>query len=187
MENRQAESHPVSVMPQPSRPAPSVLTLEPTSRAVLLASHESVIGKDLVFTGDISGAESLEALYIEGTVVGNINLPGSRVTVGPGGKVTTDILARDLIVCGSITGNVTASDRLEIRTGGSPPATPPHPASPSRTAHLSSERSSSATTSKSLTSTSSPPQSRMSRTRRQPTILKPRIAFWSPLSSLPNG
>ncbi len=80
---------------------------------------QSVIGKDLVVKGEITGAESL---VVDGRVEGVINLPGNRVTIGPGGKVTAtmaeSILARDIIVIGKVQGNVAASDLLEIRVGG---------------------------------------------------------------------
>jgi cytoskeletal protein CcmA (bactofilin family) len=116
---RQVETLPASAPAEPSRPAPAVLTLEPNSRAALLASHQSVIGKGLVLVGEVAGAESLESLFIEGAVQGSIDLPGCRVTVGAGGRVTAGIVARSIVLCGAVTGNVTASDRLEIRAGGS--------------------------------------------------------------------
>ena len=114
--NRKVAS--LSAKPEHIGQKPPVLTLEPSSRAALLAGHESVIGKGLVLVGELAAEEPLESLFIDGAVSGNINLPGSRVTVGPGGQVTADIFARDLIVCGAVTGNITASDRLEIRAGG---------------------------------------------------------------------
>jgi cytoskeletal protein CcmA (bactofilin family) len=116
---RQVEAQPATVPPEPPRQAPAILTLEANSRAALLTSHQSVIGKGLVVMGEIAGAESPESLFIEGTVEGSINLPSSLVTVGHGGLVITGIVARNIVVCGTITGNVTASDRLEIRAGGS--------------------------------------------------------------------
>ena len=55
-------------------------------------------------------------------MVGNINLPDSRVTVGPNGKVSDGlsvcINAREIVIMGKIRGNILASDRVEIRSEG---------------------------------------------------------------------
>jgi cytoskeletal protein CcmA (bactofilin family) len=40
------------------------------------------------------------------------------LTVGPGAAVTADISAKILVLNGSVTGNVTAAERFEIKTGG---------------------------------------------------------------------
>jgi cytoskeletal protein CcmA (bactofilin family) len=72
-----------------------------------------------VLVGDIEGVESLSSFYIEGTVEGNVNLPGTHVIVGRSGKVSAGIVARTILVNGAVTGNVTASERLEVRAGAS--------------------------------------------------------------------
>ena len=50
---------------------------------------------------------------------GSINLPGNRVTVGRNGQVAASITAREIVVLGKIKGNVSASDRVDIRAEGS--------------------------------------------------------------------
>lgn len=114
---RPAESLSISSGPEPIHPAPAIPALEPNPRKPVSASHQSVIGKGLIFVGQITGSESLESLFIEGTVEGSIHLPGSRVTVGREGRVTAGIAACDIVVMGNIQGNLTASDRVDIRTG----------------------------------------------------------------------
>ena len=109
----------VSVLPEPSRLTAAVCAFEPSAHDELLARQQSVIGASLVVFGEIAGMDSLSSLFIEGTVEGNINLPGTHVTVGRGGQVTAGVVARTIVVSGTIVGNVTASDRLEIRAGGS--------------------------------------------------------------------
>ena len=80
------------------------------------SSDQATIGKSLVIKGEVSGSESL---YIDGRVEGSINLAGNRVTVGRNGIVGANITAREVIILGKVRGNLTASDRVEIRSDGS--------------------------------------------------------------------
>ena len=114
----QVKSLPASALPESLRTVPALSALEPNPHAVLLANQQSVVGAGLI-VGEISGAQSLKSLFIEGTVQGAINLPGSLVAVGRDRKVNSAIVARDVVVSGNVTGNVTAFNRLEIRAGGS--------------------------------------------------------------------
>jgi len=105
----------VSPNPEPARPSLSVAALDSVARAAVSAGEQATIGKGLVITGEITGSESL---FIDGKVEGSINLPGNRVTVGRNGKVNASITAREIVVLGKIRGNVSASDRVDIRAEG---------------------------------------------------------------------
>ena len=74
------------------------------------------LGSSLRVKGDISGTEDL---LIDGSVEGLIQLEGRRLTVGATAKVTADINARDVVVYGSVKGNVRATGRIEIKKDGS--------------------------------------------------------------------
>ena len=76
----------------------------------------AIIGKSLVIKGEVTGSESI---CIDGKVEGSINLPGNRVTIGPNGQVSATITAREIVVQGEVVGNVTAGDRLDVRSEGS--------------------------------------------------------------------
>jgi cytoskeletal protein CcmA (bactofilin family) len=95
---------------------PAATPLEPASRAVPTTSDQATIGKGLLIKGDISGSESL---FVDGKVEGSINLPGNRVTIGRNGQVTANISAREIVVLGKVRGNVSATDRVDIRVEGS--------------------------------------------------------------------
>jgi cytoskeletal protein CcmA (bactofilin family) len=82
---------------------------------ILNAQEQATIGKSLVIKGEVTGSESL---YVDGRVEGSINLPGHRVTIGRNGHVTANITASELVVLGKVKGNVTASDRVDIRNEG---------------------------------------------------------------------
>jgi cytoskeletal protein CcmA (bactofilin family) len=80
------------------------------------SAEQATLGKSLFIKGEITGSESL---YIDGKVEGTINLPGNRVTVGRNGQVGANITAREVVVLGKVKGNVSATDRVDIRAEGS--------------------------------------------------------------------
>ncbi len=92
--------------PVPAAPRPAATT----------TADQATIGKSLVIKGEVTGSESL---YIDGRVEGSINLSGNRVTVGRNGVVSANINAREIVVLGKVRGNLTASDRVDIRSDGS--------------------------------------------------------------------
>jgi cytoskeletal protein CcmA (bactofilin family) len=110
--------------PEPARPAtPPAPTFDASARIAPAPAPQSAstgeqatIGKSLVIKGEVAGSESL---YIDGKVEGSINLAGNRVTVGRNGQVAANISAREIVVLGKVRGNVTASDRVDIRSEGS--------------------------------------------------------------------
>ena len=87
-----------------------------TASAAAPSGEQATIGKSLFVKGEVSGSESL---YVDGKVEGTINLPGNRVTVGRNGQVSANITAREIVVLGKVRGNVSASDRVDIRAEGS--------------------------------------------------------------------
>ncbi len=93
-----------------SRPVEPV-RVEP-SRAVDVAT----IGKSVVVKGELSGSEDL---YVDGAVEGSISLKGQSLTIGPNGQVRANLEARNVIVHGRVDGNVTASDRVDLRKSAS--------------------------------------------------------------------
>ena len=109
--------------PTPSRSAATLLRLpeppvvsRPVSSSVATPQEQATLGKSLVIKGEVTGSESL---YIDGRVEGSINLPGNRVTVGRNGVVSANISAREIVILGKVRGNMTASDRFDIRSEGS--------------------------------------------------------------------
>lgn len=104
---------------QPSTPAPAPEYNNSTSKPMSSASaisDQATIGKSLVIKGEVTGSESL---YIDGRVEGSIHLPGNRVTVGRNGVIAANITAREAVILGKVRGNVTATDRVDIRNEGS--------------------------------------------------------------------
>ena len=109
---------------EPERPNPTATAAPiapetpaaPRPVTTTTTSDQATIGKSLVIKGEVTGSESL---YIDGRVEGSINLSGNRVTVGRNGVVAANINAREIVVLGKVRGNLTASDRVDIRSDGS--------------------------------------------------------------------
>jgi cytoskeletal protein CcmA (bactofilin family) len=72
----------------------------------------ATIGKAVMIKGQIF---SREDLVIDGEVEGTVEAQDHRVTVGPNGKVQASVKAREIVVLGSIHGNVEATDKIDIR------------------------------------------------------------------------
>ena len=107
---------------QPATPAPVVST--PLASAPAAPQPESRrierdmvnIGKSVVIKGELNGSEDLT---IEGQVEGKIELKDHVLTIGPNGKIKAQVFAKAVIVLGEVNGNVTASEKVDIRDGGS--------------------------------------------------------------------
>jgi cytoskeletal protein CcmA (bactofilin family) len=74
------------------------------------------IGKSVVIKGELSGSEDLT---IEGQVEGRIDLKDHLLTIGPNGKIKAEVFAKAVVVLGEVQGNVTASEKVDIRDNGS--------------------------------------------------------------------
>src|SRR6202451_460620 len=117
---RPAEPEQRPIVHTPS--APAMMANEPAAPprpatpTTTTTADQATIGKSLVIKGEVTGSESL---YIDGRVEGSISLAGNRVTIGRNGVVAANINAREIVVLGKVRGNLTASDRVDIRSDGS--------------------------------------------------------------------
>ena len=74
------------------------------------------IGKSVVIKGELNGSEDLT---IEGQVEGKIELRQNVLTIGPNGRIKAQVFAKSVVILGEVTGNVTASEKVDIRDNGS--------------------------------------------------------------------
>ena len=102
----------------PSAPAPAAHQPVSASPAPAPRIERDVvnIGKSVVIKGELNGSEDLT---IEGHVEGKIELKDHVLTIGPNGKIKAQVLAKSVIVLGEVNGNVTATEKVDIRDGGS--------------------------------------------------------------------
>ena len=73
----------------------------------------SIIGRNLVFDGTLSGSEPL---LVEGTVKGKIELTGD-LRIGSGATVEATVHAKNVLVEGSLTGDLSADQKVELVAG----------------------------------------------------------------------
>ena len=89
---------------------------EATRGNVMPVGSGARLGASIRVKGEISGSEDL---HIDGTVEGLVQLDGRKLTVGMAAKLTADVMAREIVVYGSVKGNLRATDKIEIKKDGS--------------------------------------------------------------------
>ena len=69
------------------------------------------VGQSVVIRGEVSASEDVT---IEGQVEGKIELAQHVLTIGPNGRVKAQVLAKVVIVMGTVDGNITATEKIDI-------------------------------------------------------------------------
>jgi cytoskeletal protein CcmA (bactofilin family) len=101
----------------PTKEMPSQATNRPAAPPPQASGRDVVnIGRSVVIKGDLSGSEDLT---IEGQVNGKIELREHVLTIGSNAKIKAEVFAKAIIVLGEVIGNITASEKVEIRDKGS--------------------------------------------------------------------
>jgi cytoskeletal protein CcmA (bactofilin family) len=93
-----------STMSTPTR------TFEPETGAV--RSGSAALGKNVTVKGQIVAREDLT---IDGEVEGTVECHEHRLTIGPNARVQSNLKAREIVIHGSIQGNVEAADKIDIK------------------------------------------------------------------------
>src|SRR6476469_9681965 len=114
-ENVRPASGQPAAAPQPLAPAAGSVAPRPEMSQHMEKDIVN-IGKSVVIKGELNGSEDLT---IEGHVEGTIQLREHVLTIGPNGRIKAQVFAKSVIVLGEVTGNVTASDKVDIRDNGS--------------------------------------------------------------------
>jgi cytoskeletal protein CcmA (bactofilin family) len=91
-------------------------TFDPSRPIPATSAGSARIGPSVQVKGEINGSEDLE---IHGSVEGTVTLEERRLTIGPTAKVSADLSAREIVIYGSVKGNLKAKDRIEIKKDGS--------------------------------------------------------------------
>ena len=81
-------------------------------RPEAISSTNATIGKGVRIVGQIFTKEDLN---IDGDVEGSIESADNRIIVGTNGRVQAGIKAREVVILGSVQGNVEATDKVDIK------------------------------------------------------------------------
>src|SRR5438067_2289467 len=103
----------------PSHASTSTAVVEQTQKEKeTRPMHEELasIGKSIVINGELSGSEDLT---IEGRVDGKIELRDHVLTVGSNGRIKAQVSAKAIVVLGQVTGNLNATEKVDIKESGS--------------------------------------------------------------------
>jgi cytoskeletal protein CcmA (bactofilin family) len=106
---------PAPVAPNPVEPRKESAPVSsmPTGRMESDKSGNSAtIGKAVKIVGQIF---SKEDLFVDGDLEGTVEAMEHKLTIGPNGTVHAGVKAREVVVLGTIQGNVEATDKIEIR------------------------------------------------------------------------
>jgi cytoskeletal protein CcmA (bactofilin family) len=87
-------------------------TLRGTTPVREVRSEPAVIGKAVLVRGAVYCCENL---YVDGELEGAVELQECRLTVGSNVKLQADVKAREVVVLGSICGNIEAGERIDVR------------------------------------------------------------------------
>jgi cytoskeletal protein CcmA (bactofilin family) len=107
---------PIEVPPPP--PEVETIMSEPKPKLAsptVSAGTHTMLGRTVVAKGQLSANEDL---LIEGQFEGTISLEDHCLTVGAEGHVKAEIRARQVVILGAITGNISAREKVDIRRTG---------------------------------------------------------------------
>lgn len=99
----------------PTSPPPTPAQSKAVQSTAVAGGNMANIGKSITLKGDLSGNEDL---VIEGHIEGRVDLPNNQLTIGANGSCAAEVHAKTVVVVGKVTGNVTASERIEIQATG---------------------------------------------------------------------
>ena len=94
--------------------APSVQPVSPP----LPAEERRVVawvGKSVKFQGTLTSSEDMT---IDGQVEGTIDIQDNALTIGPDADIKADIVASTVTIHGTVTGNVRAKQKVDIKSTG---------------------------------------------------------------------
>lgn len=96
----------------PLPPEPAATSAKPKGAAT---PRPPSLGRSVVITGELTSSEDLT---IDGRVNGSIESKQHTVVVGPHAHVKATIFAKEVVVLGSVNGNISATDKIDVREEG---------------------------------------------------------------------
>lgn len=75
----------------------------------------AVIGSSIKIKGEVTGSENL---LIQGSIEGSVTLRDNVVTIGDTAQIKANIAAREIQVAGEVTGDLSSTERVVVRSTG---------------------------------------------------------------------
>ena len=107
------EENEFEIPSEPSVPSFNSNVIASRSAPAEERSPSAVIGPKITFKGELTGEEDL---LIQGTVEGTIDLKGNQLTVGKQGTVRANLMAKTIIIEGTVEGDLIGQERIEIKS-----------------------------------------------------------------------
>ena len=92
----------------PAQPSDAAVPVEPSSGSANVSAG-------IIIKGEISGHGNFS---MDGTFEGKVHIPDGTFTVGPNGRVTAEIEAREIVIRGEVIGTLKARERVHISSTG---------------------------------------------------------------------
>lgn len=96
-------------------PLHSSTAREQFPQTLLSANAPACVSRGIRIHGEISGNEDL---FLDGELDGKLELSGASLTIGPNGRVRADVIAREVVVRGTLVGKVAGKERVQIWSTG---------------------------------------------------------------------
>jgi cytoskeletal protein CcmA (bactofilin family) len=74
------------------------------------------LGKSVMIKGELNASEDLTLC---GQMEGRVAVPEHTLTIGPDANIRAEIQASTVVIMGTVSGNITATARVDIRSTGS--------------------------------------------------------------------
>ncbi len=104
-----------AIRPQPSPPVPAGPVPAPPAVSRPTETVVMDLGSSMIIKGELSASEDLT---LSGRMEGRISVPDHTLTIGPHADIKAEIAGKTVIIMGAITGNITAQEKVEIRSTG---------------------------------------------------------------------
>ena len=114
MWGKQQEETNAPAQKAPAAPPPSTAAAPPPPPPMREpVAQPTVFGQSMRIVGEVS---SNEELHLNGDLEGKLTIQ-NKLTIGPNSKVKANIKAKEIVIFGTVHGNVEAENRIALRTG----------------------------------------------------------------------
>jgi len=109
---------PANTPNEPLADAPTVVMSKPTPIETRHADSNVImnLGKSMRIKGELSASEDMTLC---GHMEGRVTLTDHTLTIGPEADIRAEIKASIVVIMGAVSGNVTATQKIDLRATGS--------------------------------------------------------------------